>query len=108
MLFGLMLMMVPRATPMAMRVVMLPTSRTFCRISISAITVTELVVEEPPRYPVWAIGRFGGEVPVPLSMRVAILGDTSHSFVLRVLFNVAPVERGLSLAVLFEVIFLRR
>lgn len=92
---------------MAVRVMVFPTPRVLGRISISAVTVTEFVIEEPSCYPIWAVGRFDGEVPVPLSMRVAALGDAAHSFILRVLFYIAPVVGGPSLAVLFEVVVLR-
>jgi hypothetical protein len=92
---------------MAVRVMMLPTSRALVRISIPAITVTEFVVEKPPCDPIWAIICFSSEHPVPLSMRVAALGDASHSFILRTFFNVAPVKGGLPLAVFFEVVLLR-
>jgi hypothetical protein len=105
--FRPLLMLVPWAIPMAVRVVMLPASRALGRISIPAITVTEFVIEKPSGDPIWAIICFSSESPVPLSMRVAALGDASHSFILRTFFDVAPVEGGLPLAVLFEVVLLR-
>jgi hypothetical protein len=49
------MMMVLRAIPMAMRVVVLPGSRALRRISISAVPVAELVVKKPSCYPVRAI-----------------------------------------------------
>lgn len=86
---------------------MFPTPRTLARISISAVTVAEFVVEEPSCYPVWAIASGSREVPIPSGMRVAALGDASHGFILRLLQNVAPVVGWVSLAVLLEVGFLR-
>jgi hypothetical protein len=93
---------------MTMGVVMLPAPRTLGRISISAVTVTELVIEEPPCYPVRAVSSGSSEIPGPLSLRVPALGYACHSFIFRPLLDVTPIVGRLSLAILFEVVFLRR
>jgi hypothetical protein len=106
----MMFMMMLQAAPMAgvMRVVVFRATRTLGRISISAVTVTELVIKKPSCYPIRAIGGGSSEVPIICGMLVAASGDERHSFILRLLLDVAPVIGGLSLAVLFEVVFIGR
>ena len=101
------MMMVLRANPMAMRVV-LPGSRALRRISISAVPVTELVVKKPSCYPVRAIGGGSSETPDALSLRVLALSDACYSFIFRLLFDITPLVGGGSLAVLLEAVFLGR
>ena len=123
------MMMVLRANPMAMRVVLpgsralrrisistvpvtelvvLPGSRALRRISISAVPVTELVVKKPSCYPVRAIGGGSSETPDALSLRVPVLSDACYSFIFRLLFDITPLVGGGSLAVLLEAVFLGR
>jgi hypothetical protein len=101
------MMMVLRAIPMAMRVV-LPGSRALHRISISAVPVTELVVKKPSCNPVRAIGGGSSETPDVLNLRVPALSDPCYSFIFRLLFDITPAVGGGSLAVLLDVGFLGR
>jgi hypothetical protein len=101
-----MIMVGLRAIPMAMRVLVLSDSRALGRISISAVPVTELVVKKPSCYPV--LGGRSSETPDALSLWVLALDDAFHSVILRLLFNVTPVEGGVLLGVLLEVVFLGR
>ncbi len=68
---------------MAMRVMLPAAARALCGISISTVSVAELVVEKPSCDPIFAVGRWNSKIPVPLSVRIAALGDAFHSFVLR-------------------------
>jgi hypothetical protein len=70
---------------MAMRVMVLAAARALCGISISPISVTELVVKKPSCYPIFAIGCWNSKIPVPLGVRIAALGDACYSFILRLL-----------------------
>jgi hypothetical protein len=72
----------------------------FNRIPVPSITVSELVVKEPSRDPIWAVFSRTGEVPVIAGTSVARLSNTSHGFVLGLLDNIAPVVRWIPLAVL--------
>jgi hypothetical protein len=63
------------------RVMVLAAARALCGISISPVSVAELVVKKPSCYPIFAIGCWNSKVPVPLGMRVAALGDACHSFI---------------------------
>ena len=77
-------------------------------VPIPSITVSELVIKEPSRDPVWAVFGWSGEVPIPTGMRVAGFRNTCHCFVLGLLDNIAPVVRWLPLAVFLEVALIRR
>jgi hypothetical protein len=101
------IIIVLRANSIAIRVV-LPGFRALCRISISAVPVTELVVKKLLYYPVRAIGGRNSETPDILNLRVPALSDTCYSFIFRLLFNITPVVGRGSLAVLLDAVFLGR
>lgn len=71
---------------------------------VPAVTIAELVVQEPPGDPIRTAVRrgLGGQHPVGASARVARLGHQHHGLVFGPLGDIIPVIRGLPLAVHLE------
>ena len=76
-------------------------------VSIPPVAVTKLVVEEPARYPVWAVFCSRCLCPVVAGVRVARTGDALHGLIFGLFRYVRPVVGFLALAVLLQMALLR-
>ena len=80
----------------------------FNGVSIPPVTIPEFVVKEPSRNPVRATVDIIGELPIIACVGIARIGNPSHSFILGILEEIAPVVWGLPFAVTFSVTLLGR
>lgn len=73
--------------------------------SISAITVSEFVIEKPASNPVGTIHRRCSKAPIVIGVLIPTFSYSLHRFVFRFLLDVTPVVRGFALAVGLQVAF---
>jgi hypothetical protein len=100
----ILLLRVPRAAYLFLSSIV-----SFRGISVPPITIPELVIKKPSRDPVGAaVVVFDREAPVIAGMGITRFSDASHSFIFGSFLNIAPVVRGLPLAVVFQMALVGR